>query len=257
MVLTCPDPLVTRLRAAGCVWAEDEAAALRTAYPGTRDLEVAVLRREAGEPLEHVLGYADFCGHRVTVAPGVFVPRRRAEPLARLAVEVGRGRGGAVAVDLGCGSGALAVTVARACPDARVLAVDVDPAAVACARANGEALGVEAVEGDWLSALPDALRHRVDILVTYLPHVPSDRLPLLSRDLLRAEGARTVDGGADGLDPLRDVLDQLPDWLAPDGVLVTLVAAAQVEPAVALAEQLGWRVLVAHTDNDALLTLTA
>lgn len=249
------DPLVARLRAAGCVRAEDEATALRASYGEGRDLESAVGRREAGEPLEHVLGHADLCGHRLGLGPGVFVPRRRTEPLVALAIDEVRARRRPVVVDLGCGSGALAVAVAATCPGARVLAVDVDPEAVAWARANGAALGVETARGDWFAALPDDLAGRVDVVVAYLPHVPTNRLPLLSQDSLRAEGARTVDGGRDGLDPFRAVLAQLPDWLASDGVLVTLLAEEQVAAAAALAEGAGWRTRASARDGDAVLTL--
>ena len=76
-----------RLRAAGCVFAEDEAALLLSEFSGDA-LEAAVQRRVDGEPLELVLGFVEFAGLRLAVAPGVFVPRRRTELVARLAIEV-------------------------------------------------------------------------------------------------------------------------------------------------------------------------
>ena len=69
--------LVSRLRAAGCVFAEEEAALLAEAAGGAAELEALVVRREAGEPVEQLAGWVEFCGLRLVVAPGVFVPRQR------------------------------------------------------------------------------------------------------------------------------------------------------------------------------------
>src|SRR3954462_3557379 len=103
------DVVVARLRAAGCVFAEDEARLL-LAGAAPDALDALVARRVAGEPLEPLLGWAEFCGLRVAVAPGVFVPRRRTEALVEEAVALFRP--GAVVVDLCCGSGALGLAVA-------------------------------------------------------------------------------------------------------------------------------------------------
>src|SRR6266571_3052688 len=105
-----PSPLpesavVARLRAAGCVFAEDEARLLIAAARTPADLAGLVDRRAAGQPLEHVLGWAEFCGLRIVLDPGVFVPRRRTEFLVGQATRLARP--GAVVVDLCCGSGAL------------------------------------------------------------------------------------------------------------------------------------------------------
>ena len=127
-----PSTLVAELRAAGCVYAEDEARLLVSAAGTAADLRALVDRRVAGEPLEHVLGRVDFCGLRLAVEPGVFVPRRRTELLVRMAVA--GTRPGATVVDLACGCGAVGVAVATAVPHAALHAVDLDPVAVACAR---------------------------------------------------------------------------------------------------------------------------
>ncbi|SNS48826.1 release factor glutamine methyltransferase [Streptosporangium subroseum] len=93
--IASPAPLsrsvvVTRLRAAGCVFAEDEAELLISTAPTPADLATMVERRVTGLPLEHVLGWAEFCGLRIAVTPGVFVPRRRTEFLARQATALAR-----------------------------------------------------------------------------------------------------------------------------------------------------------------------
>ena len=92
--------VVARLRAAGCVFAEEEARLLLAEAQSPAGLEALVRRRVAGEPLEHLLGWAEFCGLRIMVTPGVFVPRRRSELLVHEAATLAPSR--AVVVDLCC-----------------------------------------------------------------------------------------------------------------------------------------------------------
>src|SRR6201996_895575 len=133
--MAVPDSaIVTRLRAAGCVFAEDEARLLIAAARTPAELDVMVGQRVAGLPLEQVLGWAEFCGLRITVTPGVFVPRRRTEFLVRQAAALARP--GAVIVDLCCGAGAIGAALAAAEEGAEVYAADIDAAAVRCARQN-------------------------------------------------------------------------------------------------------------------------
>ena len=170
----CPrSVIVPRLRAAGCVFAEDEARLLISAARTPADLAAMVDRRAAGLPLEHVLGWAQFCGLRIAVDPGVFVPRRRTELLVRHAAALARPR--AVVVDLCCGSGAVGAALGAALDRVELYAVDLDPAAVRCARRNLAAAGGQAYVGDLYEPLPAALRGRVDILVANAPYVPTRR----------------------------------------------------------------------------------
>ena len=118
--------LTATLRAAGCVFAEDEATILLDA---AGDLDSMVARRVAGEPLEVVVGWASFCGLRIEIDPGVFVPRRRTELLVQEALRIAPARP-VVLVDLCCGSGALGVALASALPSVSLYAADVEPAAV-------------------------------------------------------------------------------------------------------------------------------
>src|ERR1019366_4159666 len=132
-----PDPrsaAVTRLRAAGCVFAEDEARLLISAARTPADLAAMVDRRAVGLPLEHVLGWAEFCGLRIAVGPGAFVPRRRTEFLARKALALTRPH--AVVVDLGCGAGALSAVIAAKHANIELYASDIDPAQIKWARRN-------------------------------------------------------------------------------------------------------------------------
>lgn len=220
------DALVARLRAVGCVFAEEEAAEIRRVGA---DPDRVVAARAAGVPLEQALGVAAFAGVEVEVGPGVFVPRRRAEVLVDAAVAARLDA--RVVVDLGCGAGAIAAALAARLPGAEIYAVDVDEVAVAYAVRNGRTHGFTALHGDWWDALPPALRGRVDLAVAYLPHVPTARLDDIPGDYRAHEPDLAVAGGADGLDPLRAVTRNGGDWLARDGMLVTLVADEQLEAA--------------------------
>jgi release factor glutamine methyltransferase len=216
------DEAVLALRAAGCVYAEDEATAIWETYDEPSLRAGAVTDRSSGRPLEQVVGWAEFGPVRVALAPGVFVPRRRAEALLEPAVALKPDA--RVVVDLGCGAGALAASLASLLPSAEVHGVDVDEAALQCARRTG---GFHVHHGSWWSGLPTSLHGRVDLAVAYLPHVPTGHLSDIHHDFRAHEPDLSVDGGPDGLDPLREVLAGLDRWLAPQGVFVTLVEVNQ------------------------------
>jgi release factor glutamine methyltransferase len=237
------EPLVVaRLRAAGCVFAEDEARLLIAGARTPDELSAMVDRRAAGLPLEQVLGWAEFCGLRIAVDPGVFVPRRRTEFLVQQAVLLIRGdsippappgpldRPGAVVVDLCCGAGAIAAALAAAVPDAEVYAVDLDPAAVRCARRN---VPGHVYQGDLYQPLPARLRGRVGILAANVPYVPTGEIGFLPPEARAHEPRVALDGGPDGLDVLRRVAAEAPDWLAPGGHLLIETSDRQVPLATA------------------------
>ncbi|GGU66691.1 methylase [Streptomyces albospinus] len=229
--------VITALRTAGCVFAEDEAELLISTAATPADLAAMVARRAAGQPLEHVLGWAEFAGLRVSVGPGVFVPRRRTEFLLGQAVDLGRraaGRtgGGTVAVDLCCGSGAVGAALAAAVDGVELYAADIEPAAVRCARRNVTAAGGEVYEGDLFAPLPARLRGRIDVLVANVPYVPTEEVGLLPPEAREYEPLVALDGGADGLDVLRRVTAVAPEWLAPGGHLLVETSELQAPQAV-------------------------
>jgi release factor glutamine methyltransferase len=209
--------VVTRLRAAGCVYAEDEARLLVEAAATPAELAAMVDRRVAGLPLEHVLGWVEFRGLRIAVDPGVFVPRRRTGFLVEQAVAVAAP--GAVVVDLCCGSGAVGAALAAEVP-VELHATDIDPAAVRCARRNIAAAGGRAYEGDLYAPLPERLRGRVDVLLANAPYVPTGAISLMPPEARVHEPRVALDGGADGLDVQRRVAAGAPYWLAPGGHLL-------------------------------------
>jgi release factor glutamine methyltransferase len=258
--------VVSRLRAAGCVFAEDEARLLISAADSPADLAAMVDRRAAGLPLEHVLGWAEFCGLRVAVDAGVFVPRRRTEFLVTQAVQLARRTAGPdpgaatpaslaslarpavgpapettaagpahpipvqpgiVVVDVCCGSGAMGLALAAALDRVELYAVDIDPAAVACARRNLAAIGGRVYQGDLFQPLPASLRGRVDVLLANAPYVPTEAVGLLPAEARVYEHRVALDGGPDGLDVLRRVAARAPEWLVPGGHLLVETSERQ------------------------------
>ncbi|TYB56634.1 putative protein N(5)-glutamine methyltransferase [Nonomuraea sp. PA05] len=241
--------IVARLRAAGCVFAEDEAGLLLSTASTPAGLDAMVARRVAGEPLEHVLGWAEFCGLRVYVEPGVFVPRPRTGFLISAAVGLAGEAGGTpVVLDLCCGTGAMGAAVVAGLGRAELHAADLDPAAVRCARRNLS--GTASVyEGDLYEPLPATLRGRVDILIASPPYVPSESVGLLPPEARLHEPLLALDGGADGLDVVRRVIGGAPGWLAPGGRLLVETSERQAEATADAVRAAGLDARVATSDD--------
>jgi release factor glutamine methyltransferase len=223
--------IVSRLRAVGCVFAEDEARLLMSTARTPAELDAMVGRRVAGLPLEQVLGWAEFCGLRVIVAPGVFVPRRRTEFLVRQAVALAHS--GDVIVDLCCGAGAIGAAVAAAVDGAEVHAADIDPAAVRCARRNLPGPRGHVYQGDLYEPLPAGLRGQVAVLAANVPYVPTGEIEFLPPEARAHEPRTALDGGADGLSVLRQVAGGALGWLAPGGHLLIETSERQAPQAEA------------------------
>ena len=240
------DAVVARLRAAGCVFAEDEARLLVGAAGSAGELASLVARRIGGEPLEYILGWVEFCGLRIAVDPGVFVPRRRTEYLVRRAAALARP--GATVVDLACGCGAVGAAVVALVDDVDLYAVDIEPAAVRCARRNLAGVG-RVYAGDLYEPLPAALRGGVDVLVANVPYVPSAAVDLMPPEARLYEPLVTLDGGPDGLDVLRRAAAPARDWLAPGGHLLVEIGEAQADAARAAFAGAGLTPTVAHDED--------
>lgn len=243
------DSIADRLRAAGCVFAEDEAELLTAEAPDPATLDALVARRAGGEPLEQVLGWAEFMGLRLVVEPGVFVPRRRTELLARTAIS--RAFPGAVVVDLCCGAGSLGAAVAGAV-EVELHAADIDPAAVKAARRNLP--GARVYEGDLFAALPGGLL--ADVVTANVPYVPSHEIALMPAEARDHEPRAALDGGGDGLEVARRAIAGAPRWLAPAGSLLVETSAAQAPAAAEAMHAAGLRPAVV-TDPELEATVVA
>jgi release factor glutamine methyltransferase len=220
--------VVDRLRAAGCVFAEDEAELLLADASTVDELVAMVERRAGGEPLEVVVGWAELAGVRVVVEPGVFVPRRRTGLLVREAIDLTPVDG--VVVDLCCGVGAVGAAIVVARPSIELHAADADPVAVGVARRN---LVAPVHEGDLFAALPADLRGRIDVVVANVPYVPTAAVELLPPEARDHEPRLALDGGADGLDVVRRVAAEVRGWLAAGGHVLVETSREQAPTAVA------------------------
>jgi release factor glutamine methyltransferase len=241
--------LAERLRTAGCVFAEDEAALLLATATAPDELEPMVQQRVRGVPLEQILGWAEFGGLRIAVAPGVFVPRRRTELMLRQALMLAPPQ--PVVVELCCGSAALALALGSTLPQVELYATDIDPAAVRCARGNLASLpGLAGVlQGDLYDPLPDSLAGRVDLLLANAPYVPSGSIRLMPPEARLYEPRLALDGGLDGLDVLRRIVAGATRWLAPGGRLMVETSRSQTPASIAAFERHGLAARIVTSDE--------
>ncbi len=221
------------------------------AHPEARlsALELDSARREAarlaaGAPLPHILGRWEFFGLDFEVTPDVLIPRPETELLAEQAILWLQSRpvtnlSSLRAADVGTGSGCIAVALAKHVPDAHVLATDLSLPALQVARRNAHKHGVAArvdfVQCDLLPPRPSPLptESHFDVICANLPYIPTSALSGLS--VFDHEPALALDGGSDGLDPIRRLLKIAPEWLAPDGLILLEIESRQGMAAVSLA----------------------
>lgn len=192
-----------------------------------------VKRRSAGEPVAYLVGEKEFWSLPFEVTRDVLIPRPDSETVVELGADLLRGKEAPVIADVGTGSGCLAVALAHQIPDARVYALEISAAAVAVATRNAERNGVadrvQVIESDLLAGLPADVR--VDLLVANLPYVPSGRMETLMKDVRDFEPRLALDGGDDGLDPIRRLVQGLGARMAP-GASVALEADPEQMPAI-------------------------
>lgn len=233
-----------RLAAAGCVAAAEEAAELVSAVPDANTLEAYVGRREQGEPLAWITGAVRFCGRRVLMTAGMFVPRPQSEELAFRAAALLAARGpGGRAADLCTGSGAVASHLAAAGGGATVVGVDREVRAVGCARRNG----VRAIVGD----VGEPLRSGVfDVVTAVAPYVPTGAIGVLPSDVQRYEPRVALDGGPDGLDLVRRVVDAGARLLRPGGWLLAEIGGDQDRALAPVLERFSFRAVDVWHDED-------
>ena len=243
------EELVAALRAAGCVYAQEEASILESAAGSSSELASMLARRIQGYPLEHIVGWVQFYGLRMAVVAGVFVPRRRSEFLVQevlAAVEAmhgasvgaipGRGFGARALklLDLCCGSGALGAALAHVLPGVELHAADIDPVAAACAAGNIAGVNGHAYCGDLFEPLPKTLRGNLDVVVANAPYVPTGAIKFMPQEARVHEPDVALNGGADGLEVHRKIAEQAPLWLRPGGLLFLESSTRQAPASAAI-----------------------
>lgn len=182
--------------------------------------QALVMRRAAGEPLAYLVGEAGFYGLNLAVTPDVLVPRPETEDLVAWALELVQGLSAPQIADLGTGSGAIALALAQARPDARVLAVDISPAALSVATVNRDRLGLDNIAlccASWFDGwvVPGGL----DLIVSNPPYIPATD-PHLGGDGVRYEPLLALTDGADGLNAYRALAAGVSAHLKPGGWLL-------------------------------------
>ncbi len=187
-----------------------------------------IARRAQGEPVAYLLGRKPFYDRELIVTPDVLIPRPETELLLEWALEIADQEGVTSVVDVGTGSGALAVTFAALRPDITVYATDISPAALAVARRNAEdqQAKVTFFEGDLLQPLIER-DLRVDLVLANLPYIARDEVPTL--EVSRYEPVLALDGGPDGLDLIRRLVEQAPHACTPGATLLLEIGADQGE----------------------------
>jgi release factor glutamine methyltransferase len=244
------DAVVATLRAAGCVFAEAEARLLIDGSASPAELSDWIGRRVSGVPLEQIVGWVDFCGRRVALDVGVFVPRARTQLLVRLALQhLSPLQRAPLVVELCCGSAAIGASIMTARPDAELHACDIESAAVSCARRNLEPLGGYVHQGDLFAALPRDVMGRVDLLVANAPYVPSRAIRFMPPEARDFEPLIALDGGTDGLDVLRRLIVDAAGWLRPGGCVIAETSADQAHDLLGLAAGNGLRAQIVSSEG--------
>jgi len=208
-------------------------------------LEPALKKLEAGDPLPYVLGKWEFFGLEFDLTKDVLIPRPETELLVEKAIAWLKANPDKQRVaDIGTGSGVIAVSIAANIPTARILATDISPAALNVAKRNAEKHGVEGqiefVECDLLPTLNVELPalslskgSTFNMICSNPPYIPTETLrglPIFGR-----EPTLALDGGADGLNIYRCLFQLAPDWIAPDGILLLEIESTLGEAITQLA----------------------
>jgi release factor glutamine methyltransferase len=213
--------------------------------PEREPLRDLVRQRIQGVPLQHLLGTAEFHGREFLCDARALVPRPETEQLVDLALQSKIENQKPKILDVGTGSGVIAITLALALPEASVTAIDISPAALALAHENAARLGasVAFVEGDLLPAEPE----KFDLIVANLPYIPSGEIPTLSREVQR-DPHSALDGGADGLDLVRHLIDRAVPRLEPGGKMLLEIGHDQAAAVAEIFAAHGYRDIAIHKD---------
>lgn len=233
-----PQDGIARLRAAGIPSPEADWRWLSEAFPDPVTLREALDRRCAREPLQLIIGSTAFRYLDLTVTQGVFIPRPETEWLVQCVLDQGV-QPGAIVVEPCTGTGAISASLAQESPAAQIWATDINPAAVAVAKANTAAFPqVSVVEGNLLDPLDPALQGRVDWLVCNPPYLDAPTVAAAEPEVRDWDPYNALVGpGPDGWEIVRDLILMAPAWLAPGGWLALEDDPVRVQRSATLTRQ--------------------
>jgi release factor glutamine methyltransferase len=200
----------------------------------------SISRLEAGEPLPYVLGHWEFFGLDLEITPDVLIPRPETELLVERAIKwLNASKVRRTVADVGTGSGCIAIAIAKNIPDVKVVATDISLPALEIAHRNVRRHGVvnqiALFQCHLLPSHPGSLPTDMhfDLICANLPYIPTETLQKL--DVHGREPTLALDGGADGLNIVRQLLEIAPEWMAPNGMILLEIEASQGMSAVSLA----------------------
>ena len=205
-----------------------------------KHLDDSLVRLKSGEPFPYILGHWEFFGLQFDVTPDTLIPRPETELLVEKAIAWLQGHPAKRSVaDVGTGSGAIAVSIAVYVPDAKILATDISYKALQVAKCNAKKFGVSErikfAECDLLPVQSQIANRKssIDMICANLPYIPTRTLHGLP--IYNQEPTLALDGGEDGLDPIRKLLNISPHWLAPDGMILFEIESTHGPKAMSLA----------------------
>ena len=197
-----------------------------------RQFEAAVARLETDEPVQYVIGETDFMGLRIQCDSRALIPRPETEQLVECAEAFLRDRPGRpVVVDVCTGTGCIACALAKRMPDLRVWATDISPDALALARQNAHALGVEVnfFQADLLEGMADS---SVEVVISNPPYIASAECERLDKTVQAFEPRLALDGGSDGLRVISRLVEEAARVLLSGGRFVMEIGDDQAETAM-------------------------
>ncbi len=217
-------------------------------------------RIEAKVPIQYLIGKALWRNLELHVSPDVLIPRPETEILIDLVLEMSDPSNPSTWVDLGTGSGALAISLALELSNAIVLAVDFSLAALEIARQNAKKYQVEDrlefYHGSWFAALGSAngsAKRQFTGMVSNPPYIPSGELANLALEIQNHEPRLALDGGEDGLNCIRNLIQTAPEYLINGGFWLAEVMAGQAQTVKSLLEVNGnYANIQIHPDYDGI-----
>jgi release factor glutamine methyltransferase len=206
-----------------------------------------VKRRGNREPLQHILGTVEFHGRTFASDKRALIPRPETEQLVEITLEIARPKNSPALLDIGTGSGVIALTLALELPGAALHATDLSPDALALAGENAArhelSDRVRFSQADLLPAEPTFF----DIIVANLPYIPTNEIPTLSEEV-RHDPVTALDGGEDGLDLIRRLIETAPGRLAPGGAILLELGLGQGDAAASLLSERKFRDISVRPD---------
>ena len=220
--------------------------------PTTIAYNALLARRHNGEPLQYILGWAAFYGHKFVVGDGVFIPRFDSEAMVERAIAILESRTGQLEVlDLCCGSGAIGLSIAAELPNVRLTLLDSEPTPLKYAALNTEALNLSSrvaiVSTNALGEFPAEWHNRFDLIIANPPYIPASEISALPVDVREGDPLSALTDGGDGLSFYRTWALTLPNILNDNGIFLTEIGDGALDQ---VTEILSVNFMVINVIND-------